>query len=130
MLPRFKSTLFKAIFAVCLCIFSMYVFHTWHNFGTDLQSVIYRYKKVYKRAWRYEKEDEFENVFEDLMTMERFSMVLNKPQEPILLPALLKRHRIISKNKTHGKQSGSKVRDPKYITKPISRKSKNQDQIY
>ena len=103
MLPRLKSTLFKAILAVCLCMAIIYLFQTWHNFGTDLQSVLYRYKKVYKRAWRYEKDEEFENVFEDLVTMERFSMVLDSPQEPIILPALLKRHRIVSKNKTHGK---------------------------
>ena len=70
----------------------------------DLQNSFYRYKKIFKKEKEIDDSDRFEEMLEELVTLEKFSVMLDEPQEAVVVPAWLKKYNVKSNDKTSGEK--------------------------
>ena len=101
--PRLKASLFEAICTSCLIFLLLYVFQNWHTVKKELKTLLYQHGVTNKRSSGHEKDESAQKMFEELLRMEEFSVALEKPEEPVLIPAWLRRFRTKSKGKTESK---------------------------
>lgn len=103
MLPRLKSSFFKSILLMVLILFFGYIHYLWRRAGVDLQEMFHHYTRRFRRGDPTDSRDRFDQLFDELVSMEKFTVALEEPQAAILIPAWLKEHVVKSNNKTFGK---------------------------
>ena len=102
MVPRFNRTLLKFLLLIMLFLSIAYVHFIWRIVSLHLKAAFYHYGGVFSGA---RGDDHFKKMYDELLTLEKFTAPLEEPEEAIILPAWLKRHRIKSNDRTMGKET-------------------------
>lgn len=103
MVFRFRGSCLKSFLIVAFLVSVGYIHYGWRHLRIDLQNMLYFYRRSSRREHVTEKNDRFNKLFEELVAMEKFSVVLDEPREPILIPAWVKKNLVRSNDRTIGK---------------------------
>ena len=74
----------------------------------DFRNAFYRYKEIFSNTEDgYDDYDDrrFKKIYDDLLSFERFSVILQEPEEAKILPAWVNKYKIKSNDKTIGKDN-------------------------
>lgn len=104
MAPRVNRTLLKFLLLVVLFICIIYIHFIWRLLSMELKKTFYRYGRIFSRD-EDDDANRFKEIYDELITFEKFSVTLQEPEEATILPAWVKKHKLKSNDKTLGKNN-------------------------
>ena len=102
MVPRLSRTLLKFLLLIMLFLSIIYVRFIWRVVSLHLKAAFYHYGEVFSGDSR---DGHFKKMYDELLTLEKFSAPLKEPEEAIIFPAWLEKHRVRSNDRTMGKET-------------------------